>query len=69
MIIIGFSPQKIMNINCYHEFDYSLWCPSIIRCTSSIPGHGEAVINAAFNNNGTQLASGKLYLFFILAVQ
>ena len=23
-----------------------------------MPGHGEAVINASFNNNGTQLASG-----------
>ena len=28
------------------------------RCTSSLPGHAEAVISVAFGPDGTQLASG-----------
>ena len=28
------------------------------RCTSSLPGHAEAVISVGFSPDGTQLASG-----------
>jgi len=45
-IEIRYEPQAVFRVK------------AVTRCTSSMPGHGEAVINAAFNNNGTQLASG-----------
>ncbi|GIY33527.1 notchless protein homolog 1 [Caerostris extrusa] len=33
-------------------------CTSVTRCTSSIPGHAEAVISASFSPNSKYLASG-----------
>ena len=30
----------------------------MLRCTSSLPGHAEAVISVGFSPDGTQLASG-----------
>ena len=45
---IRYEPQAVFRVR------------AVTRCTSSMPGHGEAVINAAFNNDGTQLASGSL---------
>ena len=47
VIEIRYEPQAVFRVK------------AVTRCTSSIPGHGEAVINAAFNFNGTQLASGR----------
>lgn len=51
-----FSSEKLLEIICLPQAVYRV--KSVTRCSSSMPGHTEPVISAAFSCDGRKLASG-----------
>lgn len=52
----SFNPEKVLEITCLPQACYRV--ETVTRCSSSIPGHSEAILSTAFNNDGSRLASG-----------
>lgn len=51
-----FQPEKVLKITCTPQAVYRV--RAVTRCSSSIPGHAEAVISASFSPDSKMLASG-----------
>lgn len=53
---LNLSPEHVLQILYQPQAVY--YVQAVTRCTSSLPGHGEAVISAQFSPDGRYLASG-----------